>query len=48
MGGYEIADKIARDGSVQSFVGHETFLGVYSEDITRKKKPASGIVSCSL
>jgi len=35
---YEIADKLARDGSVQRFVGPEPFLGVSRENIRRKMK----------
>jgi ribonuclease HI len=36
--GNEIADKLARDGSVQKFVGPETFLGVSRQNIRRKIK----------
>jgi len=34
--GHEIADKLARDGSVQKFVGPELFLGVSRQNIGRK------------
>ena len=34
----EIADKLARNGSVQQFVGPEPFLGVSRENIRRKMK----------
>jgi ribonuclease HI len=33
--GNEIADKLARDGSVQQFVGPEPFLGVSRQNIRR-------------
>ena len=36
--GNEIADKLARDGSVQRFVGLEAFLGVSRQNIQRKMK----------
>ena len=36
--GDEIADKLARDGSVQRFVGPEPFLGVSKQNIRRKMK----------
>jgi hypothetical protein len=36
--GNEIADKLARDGSVQKFVGPEPFLGVSRRNIRRKIK----------
>ena len=36
--GNEIADKLARDGSVQQFVGPEAFLGVSRQNIRRKMK----------
>jgi len=36
--GNEIADKLARDGSVQWFVGPEPFLGVSRQNIRRKIK----------
>ena len=36
--GNEIADKLARDGSVQRFVGHEPFLGVSRQNVRRKIK----------
>jgi ribonuclease HI len=36
--GYEIADKLARDGSVQRFVGPELSLGVSRQNIRRKIK----------
>jgi hypothetical protein len=35
--GNEIADKLARDGSVQQFVGPEPFLGVSRQDIRKMK-----------
>jgi hypothetical protein len=35
--GNEIADKLARDGSVQRFVGPEPFLGVSGQNIRRWK-----------
>jgi len=38
MRGNEIADKLARDGSVQRFVGPEPFLGVSRQNIRRKIK----------
>ena len=34
--GNEIADKLARDGSVQKFVGPELFLGVSRQNTRRK------------
>ena len=34
----EIADNLARDGSVQRFVGPEPFLGVSRQNIRRKMK----------
>jgi hypothetical protein len=34
--GNEIANKLARDGSVQRFVGPESFLGVSRQNISRK------------
>jgi hypothetical protein len=34
----EITDKLARDGSVQKFVGPEPFLGVSRQNIRRKIK----------
>jgi len=34
--GNEIADKLARDGSVQRFVGPEPFLGVSRQNIRRE------------
>jgi len=51
--GNEIADKLARDGSVQQFVGSEPFLGVSRQNIKKKNKTldgktASGIVAWSL
>jgi len=33
--GNEIADKLAKDGSVQRFVGPEPLLGVSKQDIIR-------------
>jgi hypothetical protein len=33
-----IADKLARDGSAQRFVGPEPFLGVSRQNIRRKMK----------
>jgi len=36
--GNEIADKLARDGSVQRFVGPEPFLGVTKQNMRRKMK----------
>ena len=36
--GNEIADKLARDGSVQRFVGPEAFLGFSRQNIRRKMK----------
>jgi len=36
--GNEIAEKLARDGSVQQFVGPEPFLGVSRQNIRRKMK----------
>ena len=36
--GNEIADKLARDGSIQRFVGPEPFLGVSRQNIRRKIK----------
>jgi len=36
--GNEIADKLARDGSVQRLVGPEPFLGVSRQNIRRKMK----------
>jgi hypothetical protein len=36
--GNEIADRLARDGSVQRFVGPEPFLGVSRQNIRRKMK----------
>jgi len=36
--GIEIADKLARDGSVQRLVGPEPFLGVSRQNIRRKMK----------
>ena len=36
--GNEIADKLARDNSVQRFVGPEPFLGVSRQNIRRKMK----------
>jgi len=36
--GNEIADKLARSGSVQRFVGPEPFLGVCRQNIRRKMK----------
>jgi len=36
--GNEIADKLARSGSVQQFVGPEPFLGVSKQNIRRKMK----------
>jgi len=36
--GNEITDKLARDGSVQQFVGLEPFLGVSKQNIRRKMK----------
>jgi hypothetical protein len=36
--GNEIADKLARDGSVQRFVGPEPFLGVSRQNIRKKIK----------
>ena len=36
--GNEIANKLARDGSVQLFVGPEPFLGVSRQNIRRKIK----------
>jgi hypothetical protein len=36
--GNEIADKLARDGSFQQFVGPERFLGVSRQNIRRKIK----------
>ena len=36
--GNEIADKLARDSSVQWFVGPEPFLGVSRQNIRRKMK----------
>ena len=49
----EIATKLARGGSVERFVGPETFLGVSRQNLRRKKKmldrkTTSGIVACSL
>ena len=38
MTGNEIADKLARSGSVQRFVGPEPFLGVSRQTIRRKIK----------
>jgi len=38
VGGNEIADKLARSGSVQRFVGPEPFLGVSRQNIRRKMK----------
>ena len=35
--GNEIADKLARDGSVQRFVGPEPFLGVSRQNIRKMK-----------
>jgi len=32
----KIADKLAKDGSVQKFVGPEPFLGVSRQNIRRK------------
>jgi len=51
--GNEIADKTARDGSVQTFVGPEPSLGVSRQNIKNKIKiwveyPAFGIVVWSL
>ena len=34
----EITDKLARDGSVQQFVGPEPFLGVSRQNIRKKMK----------
>ena len=36
--GNEIADKLARDGSVQRFVGPGPYLGVSRQNISRKMK----------
>jgi len=36
--GNEIADKLARDGSVQRFVGLAPFLGVSRQNIRKKDK----------
>jgi len=36
--GNDIADKLARDSSVQRFVGPEPFLGVSRQNIRRKMK----------
>jgi hypothetical protein len=36
--GNEIADKLARDGCLQKFVGPELFLGASRQDIRRKTK----------
>ena len=36
--GNEIADRLARSGSVQQFVGLEPFLGVSRQTIRRKMK----------
>jgi len=36
--GNEIADELARSGSIQQFVGPEPFLGVSKENIRRKMK----------
>ena len=38
MRGNEIADKVAKSGSVQRFVGPEPFLGVHRQNIRRKMK----------
>jgi hypothetical protein len=38
IGGNEIADKFARDSSVQKFVGPEPSLGVSTQNIRRKIK----------
>jgi len=37
--GIEIADELARSGSVQRFVGPEPFLGVSRQNLRRKMKP---------
>jgi hypothetical protein len=34
----EIADKLAKDGAVQRFVGHEPFFGVSRQNVRRKMK----------
>ena len=39
MQGNEIVEKLARDGSVQWFVGPEPFLGVFRQNVRRKMKP---------
>jgi hypothetical protein len=36
--GNEIADKLAKDGSVQKFVGPEPFLGVSRQNVRRNIK----------
>jgi len=50
--GNEIANKLARDGSVQRFVGPEPFLGVSRQNKKKDEKldgkTASGIVVWSL
>jgi ribonuclease HI len=38
VGGNEIADRLARSGSVQRFVGPERFLGVSRQTKRRKMK----------
>jgi len=38
MTGNEIADKLARSGSGQRFIGPEPFLGVSRQNIRRKMK----------
>jgi hypothetical protein len=38
IGGNEIPDKLARDSSVQRFVGPEPFLGVCKQNTRRKIK----------
>jgi hypothetical protein len=40
--GNEMTDKLARDGSVQRFVGSEPFLGVSGQNIRRKMKDLMG------
>jgi len=37
MRGNEITDNLARDGSIQWFVGHEPFLGVSRQNIRKMK-----------
>jgi hypothetical protein len=51
--GNEIANKLARDGSVQRFVRPEPLLGISKQNIRKKDetldgKTASGIVAWSL